>query len=75
MTTRHTTHALTGTVNTGDVSTRLGFRPGGQVRAASLFFHPRTASGVLSITDPAVAEALAAELREVAAYLRGEVTE
>ncbi|OZV74752.1 hypothetical protein CA850_29685 [Micromonospora echinospora] len=72
MSIRHTDRALTGTVNDGEVSTRLGFRPGVQIRAASLYFHPRTASGALSITDPAVAESLADELRRVAAYLRGE---
>ncbi|MFG3715824.1 hypothetical protein [Micromonospora sp. NPDC047730] len=78
MTIRHTTRALTGAVSTGEVATRLGFRPrrssdpGPPARAASLYFYPRTASGVLSITDPAVADELAAELRQVAAYLRGE---
>ncbi|SCL32927.1 hypothetical protein GA0070616_4591 [Micromonospora nigra] len=75
MTIRQTTHALTGTVNNGEVSTRFGFRPGGEVRAASFYFHPRTASGALSITDPAVADALADELRQAAAYLRGEGTQ
>ncbi|TDC35716.1 hypothetical protein [Micromonospora sp. KC213] len=72
MTIRQTTRALTGEINAGDVSTLLGHRPGREVRAASLHFHPQTRSGVLSITDPAVADALAEELRQVAAYLRGE---